>query len=306
MFDVEFLYRQHLSDADRELLRSVAGDVPLLQALESPALETLMFGPQGTDPASPASPAGPASPVDTTGRHSTGGSFPRAGHGGGVSVGVSPFLAFATAVHRTAAMLEKATFVEERWAPRTRIPVFDVAELRVLLSEQERRYFLVELLASYTRVASGVTWTRTARGWRRRRYSELDPARLAELLEVVEASERPGIYRRLGDVALFLLGVFPDAPPVLSNGAATDRLLRLSGVRRDRALDLGAQPLLELLGARWYRAAVSSAKAVGTPVTAPLAVVSHMADHFREARRTLNAVTDRYLFPWREQWFGAR
>jgi hypothetical protein len=29
-----------------------------------------------------------------------------------------------------------------------------------------------------------------------------------------------------------------------------------------------------------------------------------MADHFRDARRVLNAVTDRYLFPLREQWFG--
>ena len=223
---------------------------------------------------------------------------------GGVSIGVSPFLTFATAVHRTAAALETATFVEERWAPRVRIPVFDVEALRTLLSEPVRCYFLAELLASYTRVTSGVTWTRTARGWRRRRFSELDPGRLAELLEVVEATERPGIYRRLGDLALFLLGVFPDHPPALGGGAATDRLLRVSGVRGGPASDLGAQELMELLGARWYGAAVASAKAAGHPVTGTLAVAGHMAEHFRDARRVLNAVTDRYLFPWREQWFG--
>ncbi len=273
MVDIELLYRQHLSDSDRQLLGSTAGvGVPVSVALGSPATEAAVFG---------------------------------AGERTGVSVGLSPFLTFATAVHRTAVALESATFVEERWAPRVRIPVFDVAALRMFLAEPVRCYFLAELLASYTRVASGVTWTRTARGWRRRRFSELDPGRLAEMLEVVQPAERPGIYRRLGDLALFLLGVFPDHPPVLGGGAASDRLLRVSGVKSDRVGELGAHELLELLGGRWYGAAVASAKASGQPVTATLAVADHLAAHFRDARRVLNAVTDRYLFPWREQWFGA-
>lgn len=275
--DVELLYRQHLGETDRRLLASVAGaDTPVEKALASAAVEAAVFHAPGD---------------------------------AGVAIGVSPFLAFATAVHRTAATLETATFVEERWAPRVRIPVFDTAALRDLLADPARRYFLVELLTSYTRVNSGVTWTRTARGWRRRRFSELDPARLAELLEVVEAPERPGVYRRLGDLALFLLGVFPDHPPAIGPGAATDRLLRLSGVGQDpaatAAAETGSRSLLTLLGARWYRAAVTSARAAGRPVTATLAVANHMADHFDEGRRVLNAVADRYLFPWREHWFGA-
>jgi hypothetical protein len=81
--------------------------------------------------------------------------------------------------------------------------------------------------------------------------------------------------------------------------------MRLSGIGADRAGDLDSQGLLELLGARWYGAAVASARTAGHPVTATLAVAGHMGDHFREARRVLNAVTDRYLFPWRDQYFGA-
>src|SRR5690606_24818469 len=95
-------------------------------------------------------------------------------------------------------------------APRRRLPVFDVASLREFLDDHMRRYFLVELLASYTHVASGVSWARTSRGWRKRKFSELDPVRLAELLTVVEPPERAGVFRRLGDLALFLTGVFPD------------------------------------------------------------------------------------------------
>jgi hypothetical protein len=274
--DVELLYRQHLGDADRRLLATVAGaDAPIEAALASPDVEAAIFGADASNE---------------------------------VAVGVTPFLAFATAVHRTAVLLETATFVEERWAPRVRVPVFDAVVLRELLADPARRYFLVELLASFTRVSSGVTYTRTTRGWRRRRFSELDPARLAELLDVVGAPERPGLYRRLGDLALFLLGVFPDHPPAIGPGAATDRLLRVSGVGRDptatAAAETGSQSLLTLLGARWYRAAVASARAAGRPVTATLAVADHMADHFDEGRRVLNAVADRYLFPWREQWFG--
>lgn len=272
MVDVELLYRQHLSDGDRRLLRSTGGDgVPLLAALGSPSLEAAVYGPA---------------------------------EGTGLAVGASPFLTFAVAVHRTAAALDSATFVEERCAPRLRVPVFDTDVLRRLLADPERRYFLVELLASYTRISSGVTWTRTARGWRRRRFSELDPARLAELLEVVQPVERPGIYRRLGDLALFLLGVFPDHRPPIGAGAATDRLLRISGVATDRTTELDGHRLLEMLGARWYAAAVASATAAGQPVVGTLAVTRHMAEHFDDARRVLNAVTDRYLFPWRGQWFG--
>ena len=271
--DVEQRYLEHLSEADRRLLRSVVGaNVPVEVALGSAAVEEVVFdhGDQAV-----------------------------------VAIGISPFLAFATAVHRTAARLDTATFVEERWAPRTRIPVFDVASLRTLVADPGRRYFLVELLASYTRVSSGVTWTLTRRGWRRQRFSELEPGRLAELLEVVQASERPGIYRRLGDLALFLLGVFPDHPPTLGRGAGTERLLRLSGVRGDRVAELGPFELLETLGARWYAAAVASAEAAGQPVTQTLAVAGYIAEHFRDARRVLNAVTDGYLFPWRDQWFGS-
>jgi hypothetical protein len=275
MVDVELLYRQQLTEADRQLLATVAGpDVPVDLALASPEAEAAVFGPDER---------------------------PRAGTG---MTELSPFLAFAVAVHRTSAALGATTFVEERWAPRVRIPVFDADQLRELVADPVRRYFLVELLASYTRVASGVTWTRTARGWRRRRFSEMDPARLAAMLEVVDPAERPGIYRRLGDLALFLLGVFPDHPPLALGGAGGERLLRLSGVRAERVADLPSHQLFELLGARWYGAAAGSARAAGRPVTGTLAVTGYMAEHFRDARRVLNAVTDRYLFPWRQQWFA--
>jgi hypothetical protein len=88
--------------------------------------------------------------------------------------------------------------------------VFEVEPLREFLAAPLRRLFLADLLASYTHVVSGALWVKSRRSWRHRRFSELDPAQFAELILSVPPGERLVLYRRLGDLALFLTGVFPD------------------------------------------------------------------------------------------------
>ncbi len=122
----------------------------------------------------------------------------------------SPFLAFATAVHRATADLAEVRYVAERAAARQKVPVFDAPELRDFLNSAARRLFLAELLTSFTRVTSGRYRVTVGGRARTRRFSELDPVRLAGMLDAVPEESRPGVYRRLGDVALFLSGVFPD------------------------------------------------------------------------------------------------
>src|SRR5436190_21933468 len=177
----------------------------------------------------------------------------------------SPLLVFSVLVGRVAQELEHAAFVEEWLGPRRTVPVFDVGALREFVGRPANRAFLAELLTSYTRVASGSVWRRTARGWRRRRSSELDPVRLAQLLEVVPEAQRAAVCRRLGDLALFLAGVFPehvaahplearqveaihrllDATRLAPPAAPPDELARAGGPQR------GAW-LMEWLGRRAY------------------------------------------------------
>lgn len=269
--DVEMLYRPHLSDGDRRLLATAAPGQGLVDSLGSAEVEAAVLGSTPD--------LGPAASMPAT-----------------------PFLTFAVAVHRSAHLLASASYVEEWTGPRQRVPVFDVAPLRDFLSDPVRRFFMIELLASYTHVSSGVRWERTSRGWRRRRFSELDPLRLAELLEAVGPEERPGVYRRLGDLALFLTGVFPDHTALEGPmGAQADRLLRLSGLRDTTSEELSGLALLEYLGSRWYRLAGRSVN--GVP-TASLAVAADFGRRFTDARRILNLTTDRYLFPLRQRWFG--
>ena len=223
--------------------------------------------------------------------------------GPGWAVPASPFLVFAVFVQRAAAELASVGHVPERTGPRQRVPLFDAPALRDFLAAPARRLFLAELLASFTRVASGRYWARAGGRARARRFSELDPVRLAGLLDAVPQAERPGVYRRLGDVTLFLTGVFPDYAssralgPV--NAARLLRAARLPAAQQERLAAEPAIELLEHLGARWYRAA----RDLAPVATARLTVVGEVADRFRQARRVLNHVADRYLFPPGNPWF---
>src|SRR5437762_13472707 len=225
------LYLEHLSDADLAVLagagepgRAARPDPERIEALiDSPAVYRALFGTPGRDPL----------------------------------LRGSPFLLFAGLVHRAARDLAAASFVEEWVSPRQRVPVFDVGGLREFGADPLRRFFLAELLASYTHVSSGSVLVQTTRGWRRRRFSELDPVRLVELAEAVPDAERPSVYRRLGDLSLFLSGIFPDyAAEQLVVERQRDRLERaLAAPDRERAEHHGGIWLLERLGRRAYRAA---------------------------------------------------
>ena len=214
----------------------------------------------------------------------------------------SPFLIFAVLIHRVVRDLGQASFIEEWVGPRQRVPVFDTSSLRDFGADPLRRLFLAELLASYTNVTSGSTMVKTTRGWRRRRFSELDPLRLIELAEVVPQVDRPSVYRRLGDLSLFLTGIFPDYAGERLVAERDRRQLEraLGAADRERAERQDGVWLLEQLGRRAYRIAQHGADRQATMA----AVLAEVSENFAAARRVLNFLTDRYLFPMRRQWFG--
>lgn len=195
---------------------------------------------------------------------------------------VSPFLVFAAAVHRTSNALAGRGYVADRTGPRSRLPVFDGPLLTAFAAKPEHRLFLAELLASYARLASGAVWRRGERGWRRQRWDELDLPRLAALREALPIDDQPGVWRRIGDGALFLAGVFPEYAERSLGLVEIARLQRATGLQLSSA-EGSVSALLEELAGRAYQR-------VGDSV--PRAVVESP----RSARRVLTLVTDRYLF----------
>jgi hypothetical protein len=209
---------------------------------------------------------------------------------------ISPFLLFAAAVHRTAADLAGASYAPERTAPRQRIPLFDGGLLAAYLAAPRHRLFLAELLASFARISGGVVTAPD--GQRRRRWNDADPHRLAVLLDAAPSAQRPLVWRRLGDLALFLAGVFPGAAErVVPDTAAARRLARrtLPGTATE-LLPEGVPDLMEWLGARWYEQA---ARHLPDDAARDL---REQAGQFRPARRVLNVATDRYLLPYSPGW----
>ncbi len=295
-------YAAHLTDTDLALLASAAGT--LAPGGQPGAVPVLPAGADAAwlrrDPAAIPGLLGDQRVFEAVFSWGDASSPPRPGQ----AVPASPFLTFAVAVHRSATELASVGHVAERTGPRQRVPLFDAPALRDFLGSPARKLFLAELLASFTRVASGRYRVRGGGRTRTRRFSELDPVRLAGLLDGVPAAEKPGVYRRLGDVSLFLAGVFPDYATLYGVGpASVARLLRAAQVpaaERERLATAPAIELLEQLGARWYRAAYGLA-----PVrTARLDVVADVAGRFQQARRVLNHIADRYLFAAEHPWFA--
>lgn len=280
---VDLLLLERLSDADLALLAQAAGEA----GPKSELAPRLRRHPGGIEPLL-ARPEVFAALFDD--------------HGADPLVLVSPFAAFAVLVARATETLRGMAFVPERIGRRTTVPVFEVESLRSLLEDPLRRLFLADLLASYSHVASGGLWMRGRRGWSHRRFSELDPAQLAELAILVPPHERAAVYRRFGDLALFLAGVFPDyveahpLPPV-----AVERIQRVLAGGEWRppdvavgghVFDLGSIGFLESAGGRAYRLALAG---VTYPELGLAPALGYVAGEFGQARIVLNFITDSYL-----------
>jgi hypothetical protein len=214
----------------------------------------------------------------------------------------SPFLVFAVLISRAHADLKEAPFVEEWMGPAMRIPVFDVGGLRRFSADIGHQLFLTEVLASFTRVSSGSYWVHSPRGWQRHRYSELDIMRLIEMLEVVPDYQRPQVLRWLGDLTLFLTGVFPDFAGNSLFRSSSRRRLQSAVMAPDQQVrdqeELAVMEFLELIGSASYRMASNAAADGGSEE------LRDIAGGFGQARRVLNYVTDQYLFAMRGNWFG--
>lgn len=284
---MEDRYVELLGDTDLELLGRASGHRPLpdaadwfraspsriVGALDDPTTFEALFGPESAEPLAT----------------------------------VSPLLIFALVVHRGADEIGDVRHVPERLGNRLLVPVFDGDRLARFTAEPESRAFLVELLGSYTRVMSGPRWERTRGRWRRRRFSEMNPAQLALVAAELPYQDRAGAYRRLGDLALFLNGIFPDASARRSlTPIELERVLRSVPVERrgevghrllaDR-ID-GTGPVLAALGPQWYRLAAEL-----VPIPSMSEQLRSVADQFDQARRFLTFVADRYLWPHRDGLF---
>jgi hypothetical protein len=208
---------------------------------------------------------------------------------------VSPWLLFNVLLRRAVRDLAQERFTIERFGATERLPVFDSKRVVSLLLDEAVRDYLAALLASFVRTESLTVYYRSGRRFRRRTFSDLDVDDMIALAGTVADEYRFPYYRRIGDLCLFITGVFPEHVLV---GHGTS--IQPTGLARRWA---GRRTLADyqLEAERFYRLAASHKAARDSQLRV---VLRDLADNFSLARKPLNYITDRYIRLHKHTFFG--
>jgi hypothetical protein len=122
---------------------------------------------------------------------------------------ISPYLFFRILLKRAHRELRWESFTIERHGMQ-KIFVFDTDRLTELLERRDLRAYLATMLSSFTKVETTVFYLIASGRVYRFKYSNIDMDDVEEGLKLVEEEKRFPLLRRIGDIALFLLGIFPE------------------------------------------------------------------------------------------------
>lgn len=206
-------------------------------------------------------------------------------------VELSPRFLFAALLSRIRRDLGEIPYTVERVQADGCVVVFDARAAYDLLRSRELFSYLVELLVSFER-AETVTVRRPHPAGAVRRLSTMSIDDMLEMARLVEPDLRPMVFRRIGDIALFTTGIFPES--VLRHrrvplGAVTEASLR----SKPRLEDYEAE------GRRFYRLAADRFTSC-EPALAR--VLMRLAEEFTAARKPLNVLSERYVAWARPHW----
>lgn len=209
---------------------------------------------------------------------------------------ISPALFFEILLRKAAGDLSKAGYTLEK-TRGMRIPVFDTRDLVELLNDQSIVTYLANMLSTFTRIETYTVSLRIRRGiWKKIRFNDMDISSLIRFSEVVEDEYRLGLYKRIADLCLFILGIFPDY-------AERSYRYPLSGEVRPQ-ITAGARispEEYEKKGQQFYRLAAAHQAAVETDLSD---VFWTLHENFKKARKPLNFIAEYYLSAKRNTLFS--
>lgn len=200
---------------------------------------------------------------------------------------VSPKFLFEVLLRQTRKELENHAYTIERTASQ-RVPVFDIKEVCEFLSDDKILKYLVDMLNSFTRIESYVIPVRIRKGiWRKYRFSDINLDSLLEMCQAVNEARRFGLYKRIADLCLFILGFFPEYVGV---DYQTNIIENFRPILYRKAR-ISAEACEEI-GRRFYKLASEhrDAAEIGMEV-----ILHKMYDKFDLAKKPLNYISDHYL-----------
>ena len=205
---------------------------------------------------------------------------------------ISPSLYFEVLLRRAQKDLISSSYTIEREG-RGNIPVFDTGKVAGFLDTPNMLEYLANMLASFTRIRSFIVPVRVRKGIRRRvRYNDMDVDSLIDFAARADESERFSYYKRIGDVCLFLTGLFRDSTysqkSHVGSNFQSGTYPRTTFVRKRRR----SVEEYESEGRRFYRLAEEHPTASVLELTD---VFSVLRDEFSAARKPLAFLSARYL-----------
>jgi len=205
----------------------------------------------------------------------------------GILLKISPGLFFEILLRKAASDLEAVSDASEKTSAM-KIPVFDAKDVVELLGKESLLGYLAHMLSSFTKTGSHDVSFRTKDGnMTKIRFSDLDIGSLKALSETVDDVHRLGFYKRIADICLFVLGIFPDY-------AESSCRYPLSGETRPQIgtmARIGPEDY-EREGRKFYKLAAEHESAKGLALSQ---VFWALHDNFQKAKKPLNFISQHYL-----------
>jgi len=204
---------------------------------------------------------------------------------------VSPHLYFTVLLLRAQRDLKTESYTLER-RQHQKVAIFDTHRVVELLKQKPVLEYLADMLSSFTRIQSFTFAVRARKGiWHKYRVSDFDINSLIRHCEMTDENLRFPSYKRIADVCLFLVGMFPDHIEARSR-------YPLSGEVRPHVKSEICNTLedFEAYGRAFYRLAAEHDMAKAQKMDE---VLDTLSENFILAEKPLRLLGDHYL-RWRK------
>jgi hypothetical protein len=209
---------------------------------------------------------------------------------------ISPSLFFEVLLRKATKDLERANYTVERTSTM-KIPVFDTKEVVELLTKESLLTYLADMLSSFTRIESYAISFKARKGfWHKIRFNDLDIQSLMSFCDVVEEEYRLRFYKRIADICLFVMGLFPDY-------VEREHRYPFSGHLRPRTpgkLRISPEDY-EKEGRKFYKLAAEQTSARELNLRD---IFWALHEKFQAAKKPLNFIAEHYLHYRRHMVFG--
>jgi len=209
---------------------------------------------------------------------------------------ISPALFFEVLLRKVAKDLKGVSCTIEKTGT-TKIPVFDTKDVVEFLAKESLLDYLADMLSSFTRIETYAFSIQIGEHiFEKFRVNDLDMLSLIDLCEAVEDTYRLGFYKRIADICLFIIGIFPDY-------AEYNYRYPFSGQLRPQFRGKARMSLedYEKEGRKFYKLAAEHPSARELDLSE---VFWALHEDFQKAKKPLNFVAEHYLRYKRYRFFG--